>query len=115
MGLDYIPDNNHSVKFLKECGDSMTNPDFYVINHKFKLVCNSIGTDVFFSGWALWLYEATKNLMNGNKAKQNYKPIKLLKIMEQQDMTVHDVADMLTDIDDVGELEEILNRGIKTV
>lgn len=115
IGLNYIPDNSHSIRFLKECGDPMTNPDFFVINHKFKLICNYIGTGVFFSGWALWLYEATKNLMNGNKAKQNYKPIKLLKIMEQQDMTVHDVADKLTDIDEVGELEEILNRGIKTV
>ena len=89
----------------------MTNPDFYIINHKFRLVCNSIRTDVYPSGLALWIYESTKSLLNGTKKKQYYKPIKMIKIMENNSLSIEDIANMLDDIESVLELEEILNMG----
>lgn len=109
IGLDYIPDNGHSKKFLIECY-SQSSQDFFVINHKFKQVCNEIDTDVYYSGWALWIYESTKSLINSSKKKQFYKPIKMIEIMEKNAWDINDVADKLSDIEDIIELEEILNE-----
>ena len=99
IGLDYIPDNNHSAKFLKECNTKWTNRDFFVINSNFKKVCETLSTDVYYSGWALWIYESTKSLINSNTKKQYYKPIKLINIMEENDIDINELADMLGDID----------------
>ena len=98
------------MKFLKECNSQWTSQDFFVINHEFKKVCNEISTEIFYSGWSLWIYESTKNLINGYKKKQFYKPAKMIEIMQDYDMGINDVAGMLADIECVIELEDILNE-----
>lgn len=110
IGLDYIPDNNHSVKFLKECNPQWTAKEFFLINHEFRKVCDEISTEILYSGWSLWIYESTKNLINGYKKKQSYQPAKMIEIMQDYDMGINDVADMLADIESVIELEDILNE-----
>ena len=106
--LDFIPNNNHSVKFLIECDSCWSNQDFYVVNHNFWQVCNHIGTDIYYSGYALWLYEATKSLIK-RKNKEFYKPNKLVKIMRNNSMVLNEIGDMISDIEQIGNLEEILN------
>jgi len=110
IGLDYIPDNTHSKKFLKACNSKWSNPDFFIINHNFKKVCNKISTEIYYSGWALWIYESTKSLINSNKKKEFYKPDKIIKIMDENGWDINDVANMLADIECVEYLEETLNN-----
>ena len=110
IGLDYIPDNNHSVKFLKDCNSKWTKRDFFIINFNFKEVCKMLSTDIYYSGWALWIYQSTKSLINSNTKKQFYNPTKMINIMEENNISINDIADMLGDIDSVECLQEILNE-----
>ncbi len=108
--LSFIPNNSHSVKFLEECDPQWkTLEDFYVVNKKFKDICNHIGTDVHYSGHALWFYEATKILIK-RKNKEFYDPDALIKIMEKNSMKIEQIGDMLGNIEQINDLEDILNE-----
>jgi hypothetical protein len=50
LALNHIPDNSHSKKFLKESGEKMISPDFYVINFRFKKICDKFRINVYYSG-----------------------------------------------------------------
>lgn len=113
IGLDFIPDNNHSIKFLKEC-DEIVSQDFFVINGKFQKICNSDRIDLYYGGYALWIYESSKNLVQKRKMKQLYNPYQLIKIMNNEGKDINDFAELLGDIEGVLELEEILNYGMES-
>lgn len=108
VALDFVPNNNHSLKFLKECDKSWTNKDFFVVNSKFKKVCNHLDVDPYYAGLALWYYETTKSLMSRKKS-QFYNPGKLIRIMENNEINIDDVDEYLSNIECLEELKEILN------
>lgn len=108
VALDFIPNNNHSLKFLKECDKSWTNKDFFVVNGNFNLVCNHLGADPYYAGLALWYYETTKGLMS-MKNRRFYNPGKLIRIMTNNEMDIDDIDTYLSDIECLEELKEILN------
>lgn len=103
IGLDFIPDNNHSIKFLKECGENVSQ-DFFVINDKFQKICSSDRIDLYYGGYALWVYESSKNLLQKRKMKQFYKPHQLIEIMDDEGKDINDFAELLGDIEGILEL-----------
>jgi hypothetical protein len=114
IGLNLVPDNNHIQKFLVECYGSLNDTSFFVINHKFTQICTTLHTDIYFSGSAVWCYEATKSLVS-RKYSKDYKPKELLWILKQNDLPINDIYLMLSDIEKIECLQEILNSSMKAV
>lgn len=112
LALNHIPDNSHSKKFLKECGEKMTSPDFYVINFRIKKICDKSKINVYYSGLALWLYGPSKSLIHGRK-KEFFTPHIMMKIMKDNELSVVEVANILGDIELICEWEEMLNIAIE--
>jgi len=108
VALDFIPNNNHSMKFLKECDKNWTKKDFFIVNNNFNVFCDNIDADPYYAGLALWYYEATKSLVS-RKNSQYYSPGKLIRIMENNDLDIYDIATYLGDIEHLEELKELLN------
>lgn len=111
IGLNYIPNNSHSINFLDECDAKWKTPnksDFFVIQGRIREFCNYFKKDIYFSGLSLWYYGATKSLIS-RKNKPLYSPKKLLLRMEEYDLDIEDLSDMLGDIEKIEELKEILN------
>lgn len=112
LGLNYIPNNNHSINFLDECDTKFNTPnkaDFWVIQGRIREFCNYIQRDIYFLGLSLWYYGATKSLIKSKKNKQLYSPKKLLNIMKDNDLNIGCLSNMLGNIEKIEELEEILN------
>lgn len=110
VGFDFVPNNNHSVNFLKECDKTWVNNDFFVVNKRFQSVCSSIRRDIYYSGLAMWYYETTKNFVR-RKYKTFYNPKKFITIMEKNELSIDEISELLTDIESIEVLEEILNEG----
>ena len=108
VALDFVPNNNHSLKFLKECDKSWTNKDFFVVNGNFNKVCNHLDVDPYYAGLALWYYETTKSLVSRKNSKF-YNPGKLIQIMVNNEIDIADIDTYLSEIECLEELKEILN------
>lgn len=98
VALDFIPNDEYSLKFIRELEKNWDSKGFFDINDKFEEFCQRVNVDAYYASLALWYYEATKNLMT-RKSARYYSPLKLMKVMENNDMDVEDVSVSLDDIE----------------
>ncbi|TGC09463.1 hypothetical protein [Methanolobus halotolerans] len=109
VALELIPNNSHSIRFLQECDSSFDNDDFYVVNSKFKKICEKYDLDIHYAGLSLWYYESTKSLISKKDKRERFNPGMLIRIMKENDIDMDDLGYYLTDIDYVNKLKDILN------
>lgn len=126
VGKDYAPDNNHTIRFLNECGygaskwqgDSYVRKDYYILMDYLKKLRNMVNkkTSKEYSvadvAHAIFYYESTKSLI-GNKYKKYYDPATLLSFLEKKKWTINKLADnWLLKIERLDELREKLENFI---
>jgi hypothetical protein len=109
VALDFIPNDELSLKFLREYDNKWDSTDFFEVNKKFNEFCERISVDAYYAGLALWHYESTKNLMT-RKSARYYSPLKLMKIMENNDMDIEDVRVCLEDIENWEYVREVFKE-----
>ncbi|WP_406662017.1 hypothetical protein V7O66_05590 [Methanolobus sp. ZRKC3] len=108
VALGFIPNNDHSLKFLREYDQKWSSKDFFAVNNKFNEFCERLNVDPYYAGLALWYYESTKGMLT-KKGGRYFSPLKLMRVMEHNDLEIEDMRTCLEDIENLQYLKEVIN------
>lgn len=123
VGRDYAPDNDHTIRFLNECGynasgwggHSYVRKDYDVLMNYLKQMTIEVNKktsdnySVAEVSHAIFYYESTKSLI-GNRYKKYYFPATMLSFLKIKKWDIDDLADRLFDIQEVDALGKELNE-----
>ena len=112
IALQFIPNDEFSMKFMRELEKNWQSKDFFDVNDKFEEFCERISADPYYAGLALWYFEATRKLTTRKNARY-YSPLKLMNIMKNNDMDIEDLRVSLEDIENWEYLKEVFKSDPK--
>lgn len=122
VGKDYAPDNNHTIRFLNECGygasvwrvDATVRKDYDVLMSYLKKVTYEVNEklggnySVADVSHAIFYYMSTKSLIDSRKYKKYYDPATMLLFLNKKSWGIDDLANTLFNIHEVDALREEL-------